>query len=393
MRSHLIRLSIATTLIAAASGISPAEALTQARFEEIAAKVFLPVVEAYDIPGLAIGTTIGGEEFYFTHGEAIRATHAPVTTDTIFELGSVSKLFTVTLARLAEERGLLSLGDSVSSHMPALAGTAFDTITLLNLATHTTGGLPLQVPDNVTDGGEALTAYLRKFKPEGDPNALRSYSNVSIGLLGKLTAERFEMQYREAAENILFRNLGLSSTFVSVPPEAADRYAFGYSKDGDRAVRVSPGVLDAEAYGVKSSVVDMTRFLEANLGTVDVPKEFSAALAGTRTGYFKTEYSVQDLVWEQYPWPMGMELLKNGNSSKMALTVQPVERLNPPLAPATEGAFLNKTGGTAGFGSYVVLVPSDKLGVVVLANRNYPNEARANATKKLIEEIEAAILE
>lgn len=385
----MIRLSIAVAFVATAASIIPAQAITDDDFEEMAAEVFLPVIEKYDIPGIAIGLTIEGKEFYFTHGKAVRQTDTPVTTDTIFELGSVSKLFNVTLATLAEGRGLLSLNDSVSSHMQALEGSAFDNITLLNLATHTSGGLPLQVPDSVTNSGETLTAYLRTFVPEGDPNASRSYSNVSIGLLGKLTAERFGKPYAEVASDIIFEGLGLSSTFITVPEKAADRYAFGYSRDGDRPVRMNPGVLDAEAYGVKSSVADMIRFLEANLGTVELPEKFSTALAGTRTGYFKTRYYVQGLIWERYPWPVDLERLKTGNSSEMALKTQPVEQLASP-ATAASAIFLNKTGATNGFGAYVALVPSDKLGVVVLANRNYPNEARVEATYQLIEAVGAA---
>ncbi|MBB3999586.1 class C beta-lactamase [Aureimonas pseudogalii] len=387
----MIRSLIASAAIAAVAGIAPAAALTPDQFRAIAAKVFGPVVAAHDIPGLAVGATIDGETFFYTAGEAVRATHAPVTVRTIFELGSVSKLFNVALAALAEERGLLSLGDSVSNHRPALSGSAFDAITLLNLATHTTGGLPLQVPDSVGDAGAPLTAYLRTFQPTGDPNASRSYSNVSIGLLGQITAERFGQPYPELARERLFEPLGLASTFIKVPAEAADRYAFGYTKDANRPVRVNPGVLDAEAYGVKSSVEDMTRFLAAHLGTVEVPDEISAALARTRTGVFETQPFVQDLVWEQYPWPVDAERLKAGNSSAMALTVQPVRRLDPPLAPASKGVFLNKTGGTGGFGSYVALVPGEKLGIVVLANRNTPNEVRAEATRQLIEAIEAAL--
>ncbi|WP_244486774.1 class C beta-lactamase [Aurantimonas sp. Leaf443] len=386
----MIRSCIAAALVTAAAGAVPAKALTPAEFQDMAARIFLPVVEAHDIPGLAVGLTIDGEEYYFTHGEAVRATHAPVMAETIFELGSVSKLFNVTLAALAERRGLLSLGDSVSRHRPALKGSAFDRITLVNLATHTTGGLPLQVPETVADDGDGLTAYLRAFTPNGDPNATRSYSNVSIGLLGQITAERFAMPYAQAAQSVLFEGLGLSSTFVFVPDDAADRYAFGYAKDGDRPVRVNPGVLDAEAYGVKSTVRDMTRFLEANLGTIDLPEDVSAALAETRTGRFRTQYYVQDLVWEQYPWPVDLQRLKDGNSSAMALKPQPVERLEPPLSPASDGVFLNKTGGTGGFGSYVALVPGRRIGVTVLANRNYPNEARAEATRRLIEAVEAA---
>ncbi|MBB1251612.1 class C beta-lactamase [Rhizobium sp. G21] len=384
MRSCLI----AASTLALAFGSSAAHALTDAEFQAIATKVFIPVMKEYRIPGVAVGLTLDGHEYYFTHGEAVRATHQPVAKDTIFELGSVSKLFNVTLAELAEQRGLLSMSDSVSAHIPALRGTAFDGITLLNLATHTTAGLPLQAPESVTDAGEELTEYLRAFKAQGDPNTLRSYSNVSIGLLGKITAEKFKKPYGQVLEAQVFRRLGLSSTYVSVPDAAAGRYAYGYSKKDDRPVRLNPGVLDAEAYGVKSTVVDMTRFLGANLGAVQAPKEIADALAGTRVGFFETRYYTQDLIWEQYPWPVDARRLQAGNSSDMALKTQPVKRLAPPAAPASEAVFLNKTGSTNGFGSYVALLPSEKLGIVVLANRNYPNEVRVQATQHLIKMLE-----
>ncbi|RFC62284.1 beta-lactamase [Fulvimarina endophytica] len=347
-------------------------------------------MEEYRIPGLAVGLTLDGQEFTFTRGEAVRETGQPVAKDTIFELGSVSKLFNVTLAALAQERGLLSLSDSVSDHVPALEGSAFDTITLLNLATHTTGGLPLQVPDDVSDAGDGLNAYLKAFEPHGDPNASRSYSNVSIGLLGMIAAESFEKPYAQAVKEQVFDGLGLPSTYVTVPADAAGRYAYGYSRDGDRPVRVNPGVLDAEAYGVKSTVTDMTRFLGANLGSVEIAQDLSAALAETRTGYFETDYYVQDLIWEQYPWPVDAARLKAGNSSDMALKPQPVTRLASPLPPASQGVFLNKTGATNGFGAYVALLPSEKLGLVMLANRNYPNDVRAEAARRLIEMLQAS---
>ena len=384
---------IASACLALVFGSSSVYALTDDEFQTAASKVFLPIMEEYRIPGLAVGLTLDGREFYFTHGEAVRENGQPIAKDTIFELGSVSKLFNVTLAELAEERGHLSLNDSVSDHVPALKVTAFDRITLLNLATHTTAGLPLQVPDSVSNSGEGLIAYLKTFEPKSDPNALRSYSNVSIGLLGKIVAENLGKPYGDAVEEHVFDSLGLSSTYVSVPPKAADRYAYGYSRDGDQPIRVNPGVLDAEAYGVKSTVADMTRFLGANLGTVDVPNDISAALSGTRTGYFQTAYYVQDLIWEQYSWPTEADQLKSGNSSDMVLNPQPVECLTSPIAPSSEDVFLNKTGSTNGFGAYVALLPSEKLGVVVLANRNYQNDVRSEATRRLIEMLEPTFSE
>lgn len=379
------RLAVTLTTLLAVAPL-PAMAMDEETFQQIVGSIFQPVIEDYDIPGLAIGVTINGKHHIYTQGVASRETGAPVTADTIFELGSISKTFNATLAALAEGRGLLSLDEPVSTYMPQLSGSAFDGITLINLATHTTGGLPLQVPDRV--GGEAdLMDYLAQWQPASAVGETRSYSNVSIGLLGLIAADRLGASYTRAAQEVLFPALGLESTYVEVPESSASRYAFGYSKRDNRPIRVNPGVLDAEAYGVKSTARDMIKFLDAHLGQAELTPEIRAALLKTRSGYFKTAYYVQDMIWEQYPWPTDLERLTDGNSGKMILKSQPVQRIAAPLPPQ-DAALLNKTGSTNGFGAYVVLLPGQELGIVVLANRNYPNTARVEATYRLIERLQ-----
>lgn len=92
------------------------------------------------------------------------------------------------------------------------------------------------------------------------------------------------------------------------------------------------------------------------------------------------------MLWEQYPLPLKLDLLLDGNSAKMVMESQSVDIINPPLTPQ-RNSFLNKTGSTNGFGGYVALLPSEEIGVVVLANRNYPNEERVKATYKLLEQL------
>ncbi|MDH2327223.1 beta-lactamase [Cereibacter sp. SYSU M97828] len=370
-------------LFATAVFAAPAHAadLTEQQARALAEQVFRPVIEEYRIPGIAIGITLDGSQFFFTDGLADRAASRPVDKDTIFELGSNSKLFNVALAALADEKGLLSLDDAVSRHIPALEGSASGGITLDDLAAHATGGLPLQVPEGIADD-PALLDYLAEWQP-GD-GGLRSYSNVSIGLLGRIAGEAFGGTYEDALKAQLLPGLGMDSTFVTVPDSAADRYAFGYSRTDDSPVRVNPGMLDAEAYGIKSSIADMTRFVDAQLGVLDIDDDIAAALARTQIAGFDTAHFGQAMIWEVYPWPMDAARLEAGNSSDMALKQQPMERRSSPV----EGpVFLNKTGATNGFGSYVAMVPSERIGVVVLANRNYPNPVRARATVELIERI------
>lgn len=359
----------------------PAAALDQARFERIAADVYEPIMAEYDIPGLAVGVVIDGETHVFTAGVANRKTKAPVTADTLFELGSVSKLFTVTLAARAERDGALALDERIASYLTDLDGTAFGELTLTALATHATGGMPLQVPSGVDTLAE-LEAWLARWTPGGTPALTRSYSNVSIGVLGAIVADRLGVTYAEAMDGRLLPALGLENTFVRVPKARMADYAMGTARDGS-PTRVNPALLAEEAYGVKSSVTDMTRFLAAHLGAVPVDADLAAALTRTRTAYADTAYYAQAMIWEGYAWPVARATLEAGNSLDMALKPQRQTPRTPPAEPA--GAmFWNKTGSTGGFGAYVVLLPSEDLGVVVLANRSWPNPVRATATMDFI---------
>lgn len=363
-----------------------AQTLTEQKIVDLAERSFSSAVAEYDIPGLVVGVTIRGRHFFYDTGLASRKDNIATSPDTIFELGSISKLFNVSLAALAEQRGELDLDEAVSDRLPELQGSAFDLIRLIDLATHSTGGLPLQVPNSVQDVS-GLIGWLTGWQPP--QNGTRSYSNISIGLLGHITANALGMGYADAAEQVLFPAMGLESTWVEVPAEAMERYAFGYDRKTDAPIRVNPGVLDAEAYGVKSTARDMLLFLDLELGQADAASELNAALERTRQGYARTTHYVQNMVWEQYSWPADIEQMVEGNGYDFILAPQPVEPIDPPLLPRHD-VILNKTGSTNGFGGYVVLLPGEDLGVVVLANRNFPNEARVRATYEFVLSVLAA---
>ncbi|WEX86599.1 beta-lactamase [Sinorhizobium garamanticum] len=350
-------------------------------FQSKARAAFASAIEEYKIPGLVVGVTKNGEHSFYATGLASRADNRPVTPDTLFELGSISKVFNVTLAALAEQRGQLSLDDKVSRHLCADACSIGDGMTLMDLATHHSGGLPLQVPDDIADTKE-LVNWLKDWQPP-QPGT-RSYSNISIGLLGHIAASAMEADYTQAVQTVLIPAFGLENTFIDVPAKAMDNYAFGYERKTDKPIRAAPGVLDAEAYGIKSSARDMLKLLDVELGTGTVSPELKAAVRRTQEGQFRTAKFTQDMIWEQYPWPVDLETMVAGNGYDFILHPQKADKIEPPLAPQKD-VIINKTGSTNGFGGYVVLLPAENLGIVVLANRNYPNEARVRATYALIE--------
>jgi beta-lactamase class C len=79
-----------------------------------------PVITKYSIPGIAVGITVAGKPYLFSYGVASTETRRPVTRDTLFEIGSVTKTFTATLASYAQVSGYLSLSDKTSKFLPSL---------------------------------------------------------------------------------------------------------------------------------------------------------------------------------------------------------------------------------------------------------------------------------
>ena len=343
------------------------------------------VMARHAIPGLAIAITARGEQRFYAFGVASKATQQPVTRDTLFEIGSVSKTLTATLAAYAQSRGKLSLTDSPSRYLPALRGGQLDRISLIDLATHTAGDFPLQLPDEIRKE-QQLTDYFRAWQPHYAPGTRRVYANPGMGLLGMAAARSLGLPYVEALQNRLLPKLGMRDTFIDVPSSEMARYAQGYNKNGE-PVRLNPGLLANEAYGVKSTSRDLLHLVEAQLGIVETDSSVRQAIAATRTGYYRVGAMTQALVWEQYDYPVALDDLLVGNGSKMVLESQPVEAIAPPLPPQTD-AWINKTGSTNGFGAYVAFIPAKQLGIVILANRYYPNEERVRLAHRILSELE-----
>lgn len=339
---------------------------------------------------MAVAVTIDGKRYFVEYGLASKQPANPVTRDTLFELGSISKTFTATLATLAETEGKLSLNDSVSKHLPELKGSPLGRVRLLELGTHTAGGFPLQVPDEIKTR-EQLMAYFRAWKPESPAGTRRNYANPSIGLLGVIAARALGATFETLVEERLFREMGLARTHLKVPATALSSYAWGYNRE-DKPIRVAPGLLDAEAYGVKSTAADMIRYVEASMGVGQVPAKVARALNATHTGYYRAGEMTQALIWERYPYPVDIEKMVSSNSAAMIFEGSPVTPIVPPAALASPhraldvalGVILSKTGSTNGFGAYVAFVPSKRIGIVMLANKSYPNEARLRAAHQVL---------
>lgn len=347
----------------------------------IVAATVRPVLRQQHIPGMAVGIVSGAHCYVFNYGVATISGRKPVSNSTLFELGSISKTFTATLAAYAEIEGYLSLSDTTGKHLRALRGSRFGDTTLLELGTHTPGGLPLQMPADV-HSIDQLMAYFRTWRPTCVPGTCRTYANPGIGTLGLITAASMNTSFETLEERRLLPALGMRNTHFHVPAAAMADYAEGYVRD-DSPVRMGPGVLAAETYGLKSTAADMVRYIQDNMGLIALEPTLERAITATHTGYFQAGVMTQDLIWEQYPYPTTLQDLLAGNSYAMLYQATPVSRISPPEPPRRD-VWINKTGSTNGFGAYVAFIPARRLGIVILANRNYPIPARVTAAYRIL---------
>ncbi len=356
----------------------------------IVATAIMPVMRQHGIPGMAVGVVAGGREYVFTYGVVSKATGLAVTNNTLFEIGSISKTFNATLASYAQLEGDLSLSDMASKYLPSLCGTAFDNVSLVDLGTYTPGGMKLQVPDGTNNNGQ-LIAYYQAWKPVYVPGTVRTYSNLSIGLLGFIAAKTMHADYAALLQNRMFPALGLHHSFMSIPASEAANYAEGY-EDDDTPIRMTFDPLTPETAGVRITAGDLLRFLAINMGDISVDAAWQQAVTATHTGYFQTKSGgmVQDLVWEQYRLPVTLSALEAGNSYDVILDPHPVSAILPPLPPQMDVLF-DKTGSTNGFGAYVAFIPADGLAVVLLANKDYPIPSRISAAYQILTQLDANI--
>lgn len=355
--------------------------LATATFRPAIDAIVQPLMARDHIPGMAVAIADGSRTYVFNYGVASIEPRKPVNDDTLFEIGSVTKTFTATMTSLAHVQHRLSLSDRTERYLPALQGTPFGKVTLLSLGTHTPGGLALQFPDGI-DNENALMAYLRGWRPAYAIGTYRTYSNQGIGVLGLITAKVMHEDFRSLMQHRLLPALRLHHTFIAIPKANESDYASGYT-NGYTPIRMKAGTLSDETYGIKTTAGDLIRFVRENIDPSDLAPSIRQAVTDTHVGYFRAGPMTQDLIWEQFAHPVTLPALLAGNSRKMLFQATRVTAIAPPQSPATD-VWLNKTGSTNGFAAYVAYVPSQKIGVVLLANKNFPISDRVAAAYRIL---------
>ncbi|EMI8072229.1 ADC family extended-spectrum class C beta-lactamase [Acinetobacter baumannii] len=342
---------------------------------------FKPLLEKYDVPGMAVGVIQNNKKYEMYYGLQSVQDKKAVNSSTIFELGSVSKLFTATAGGYAKNKGKISFDDTPGKYWKELKNTPIDQVNLLQLATYTSGNLALQFPDEVKTDQQVLT-FFKDWKPKNSIGEYRQYSNPSIGLFGKVVALSMNKPFDQVLEKTIFPALGLKHSYVNVPKTQMQNYAFGYNQE-NQPIRVNPGPLDAPAYSVKSTLPDMLSFIHANLNPQKYPADIQRAINETHQGRYQVNTMYQALGWEEFSYPATLQTLLDSNSEQIVMKPKKVTAISK--EPSVK--MYHKTGSTTGFGTYVVFIPKENIGLVMLTNKRIPNEERIKAAYAVLNAI------
>ena len=246
--------------------------------------------------GIVVGVLEPGGRRVLSYGHPAKGDPRRVDGDTVFEIGSITKVFTALLLSDAVERGEVSLSDPVSRYLPASVkvpqrGRA---ITLGDLASHVSG-LP-RLPTNMASTNprnpyadytvDQLYAFLSGYELPRDAGAQDQYSNLGGGLLGHVLALRAGMSYEALVESRITRPLGMTSTRITLSDDMRGRLASGYDATLQPASNWDLPTL-AGAGALRSTVNDLLLFLSAAMGERPTPlaKAFAAmTTAAARPG-------------------------------------------------------------------------------------------------------------
>jgi CubicO group peptidase (beta-lactamase class C family) len=318
-------------------------------------KHMLERIEADKFPSLSIGVVHDQQLLYAkAYGVADRETGRPATPDTIYRIGSVTKVFTTTLMCMLRDKGLIRLDDPVGKYLPEDVQLPSDprgepVITLRHLATHSSG-LPRLTPNVAAKGEDAYGGYTVEQLYEGlaeisliYPTGAKSvYSNLGVGLLGHVLERAAGQPYETLLKKHLLEPLAMKDTTITLSASQRERFALPYNGEGfaHETADWDFGRL-APCGGLASTVPNLAKFLSLLM---------RAGQAGL------TPICGGTLTELQTP-----QRLTDGWKNAVGLGWQ--------IAPAEDlGDFVWHDGGTGGHFSFVGFLTRKKIGVIVLGN-------------------------
>ena len=232
-------------------------------------------IENQENTGIVLGIITPQGRAYYSAGTLSQDADIPVGPETLFEIGSISKVFTALLLADMVAHGQMALDDPIQSYLPegvAVPAYKDTSITLEHLATHT-ASLP-SMPFDFNPGDfdnpyvdfspDKLYEFFSKTQLYRQPGMEYAYSNLGMGTLGHILTLQSNKDYSTLLEERITDELGMPDTVISLSPEQEGRLATGHYNQ--QAVGNWDFDVLAGAGAIRSTASDLLTFLEANMG-------------------------------------------------------------------------------------------------------------------------------
>jgi D-alanyl-D-alanine-carboxypeptidase/D-alanyl-D-alanine-endopeptidase len=239
--------------------------------------------------GIVVGMLdADGHARYVAYGDAGPG-KPPLDSNTVFEIGSISKVFTATLLSELVQEGKLKLDDPVQKFLPANVRIPARDSKIITLATlsEQNSGLP-RMPSNFHPANpknpyadyavQQMYDFLSSYQLPRDPGAQFEYSNLGVGLLGHALATSQKMSYEDLARQRIWQPLGMSHTAITFTPWMTEHLALGHDEAGAVTSNWDLPTF-AGAGAIRSNAVDMLKFAAANLHPDAGPLQRAMAFA------------------------------------------------------------------------------------------------------------------
>ena len=210
---------------------------SRVEIDDLVARVHTDLVRLVDqegVPGASVFLASGSNVVEATAGVVNTRTRVPVTPDAVFQIQSVTKIFTATLVMQLVDEGLLGLDDPVQAHLPEFRTAdpaASERITVRHLVTHT-GGFEGDLWQPTTSGDDALDRFVRDLVSQArqysPPGQRFSYCNAGFGTLGRIVEVQRGTTYEDAFRRHLAGPLGIHELAFSADQALAFRTAIGH---------------------------------------------------------------------------------------------------------------------------------------------------------------------
>jgi Beta-lactamase class C and other penicillin binding proteins len=309
------------------------------------------------VPGASLGILNGDEFLELATGVVNKNTGVPTTPDTLFQIGSNTKVYNATLVMQLVDEGLVDLDSPVRKYVPELKladEQAAEQISVRMLLTHTSG-MQGDYFDEFGRGDDCLERYVASFETLTqihEPDKLFSYCNSGFCLAGRVIEKVTGKWWHEVLREKLFAPLGCRATTVLLEEMVAHRYAVGHvGAPGATELSVPPRVMMSRAHAASGSLTSSTprevlnRFVRFHLDDGRGPD-------GSR---LLSAASVRAMQEPQFSMPGAVGLARQVGLSWM-LNEWSGERV------------IGHGGGTIGQLSFLQVLPDRRFGVCLLTN-------------------------